>query len=71
MPHVQLPSLTVPTFSLLHGAASQAAFFKEERDVMAMSQSPWITTLHFAFQSNEYLFLVMEFIAVRMITKYA
>jgi hypothetical protein len=33
---------------------------------MAMSQSPWITTLHFAFQNRDHLFLVMEFISVRV-----
>ena len=43
---------------------AQAAFFREERDVMAMSQSPWITTLHFAFQNHDHLFLVMEFLSV-------
>jgi len=39
----------------------EAAYFREERDVMAMSESPWITTLHFAFQDTQYIYLVMEY----------
>ena len=30
---------------------------------MASSRSPWITQLHFAFQDDDFLFLVMEFVA--------
>ena len=39
----------------------EAAYFREERDVMALSESPWITTLHFAFQDTQYIYLVMEY----------
>ena len=41
----------------------QAAFYKEERDVMASSKSSWITQLQFAFQDDNFLFLVMEYVA--------
>ena len=30
---------------------------------MASSENDWITKLHFAFQDNDYLFLVMEYVA--------
>jgi serine/threonine protein kinase len=43
----------------------EAAFFREERDVMAQTTSPWLVTLHYAFQTHEHLFLVMEYIQVR------
>lgn len=44
---------------LLH--FSQITFFEEERDIMALSNSPWITKLHYAFQDSLNLYLVMEF----------
>ena len=28
----------------------KAAFFLEERDIMALGCSPWLTKLHYAFQ---------------------
>lgn len=38
------------------------AFFEEERDIMAYGHySPWITSLHYAFQDAQNLHLVMEF----------
>ncbi|XP_056336865.1 rho-associated protein kinase 2-like isoform X4 [Danio aesculapii] len=40
---------------------SDSAFFWEERDIMAFSQSPWIVQLCCAFQDEKYLYLVMEF----------
>jgi citron Rho-interacting kinase len=39
----------------------QISFFEEERDIMALSNSPWITKLHYAFQDPLNLYLVMEF----------
>jgi len=30
---------------------------------MASSQSSWVTKLHFAFQDDNFLFLVMEYVA--------
>lgn len=41
--------------------SSQITFFEEERDIMALSNSPWITKLHYAFQDSLNLYLVMEF----------
>ncbi|XP_069684092.1 citron rho-interacting kinase isoform X2 [Periplaneta americana] len=38
-----------------------AAFYEEERDIMAHASSPWITTLQYAFQDMHNLYLVMEF----------
>ncbi|XP_065663898.1 citron Rho-interacting kinase isoform X3 [Hydra vulgaris] len=37
------------------------AFFEEERDIMAFACNPWITSLQYAFQDFENLFLVMDF----------
>ncbi|XP_030627012.1 rho-associated protein kinase 2 [Chanos chanos] len=42
---------------------SDSAFFWEERDIMAFSNSPWIVQLYCAFQDEKYLYLVMEFMA--------
>ena len=39
----------------------QAAFFQEERDIMAWSTSPWLTSLTYAFMDSKCLYLVMEF----------
>ncbi|CAG0888127.1 unnamed protein product [Darwinula stevensoni] len=35
--------------------------FEEERDIMARSQSPWLTALQYAFHDNQKLHLVMEY----------
>ncbi|XP_044261577.1 citron Rho-interacting kinase [Tribolium madens] len=35
--------------------------FDTERDIMAFSSSPWITSLQYAFQDSVYLFYVMEY----------
>lgn len=35
---------------------------KEERDIMSRRSSEWITNLQYAFQDNEYLYLVMEYL---------
>ncbi|XP_054717989.1 citron Rho-interacting kinase-like [Uloborus diversus] len=37
------------------------AFYEEERDIMAKSNSPWITKLQYAFQDSLNLYLIMEF----------
>ena len=37
---------------------SDSAFFWEERDIMAHSNSEWLVQLHFAFQDNKYLYMV-------------
>ena len=52
-------SVSLPLFPpfLCH----QAAFFNEERDIMAWTTSPWLTSLHYAFQDPTSLYLVMDF----------
>lgn len=35
---------------------------REERDIMAMHKSEWITSLQYAFQDTDYLYLVMEYL---------
>lgn len=35
---------------------------REERDIMAQHKSEWITSLQYAFQDAEYLYLVMEYL---------
>lgn len=35
--------------------------FQEERNIMADSNSPWITKLQYSFQDSSYLFYVMEY----------
>ncbi len=40
---------------------SDSAFFWEERDIMAHSNSQWIVQLHYAFQDINYLYMVMEY----------
>ncbi|XP_078336277.1 citron Rho-interacting kinase-like isoform X1 [Crassostrea virginica] len=42
-------------------AQHEITFFEEERDIMAFSNSQWITKLHYAFQDSLHLYLVMEF----------
>ncbi|XP_068087036.1 citron rho-interacting kinase [Anabrus simplex] len=38
-----------------------AAFYQEERDIMAHANSPWLTMLQYSFQDMHHLYLVMEF----------
>ncbi|TRY62146.1 hypothetical protein TCAL_11305 [Tigriopus californicus] len=40
---------------------SDSAFFWEERDIMAHANSQWLVQLHFAFQDNKYLYMVMDY----------
>ncbi|GLD72002.1 serine/threonine-protein kinase MRCK beta isoform X1 [Lates japonicus] len=40
------------------GAFGETACFREERDVLVKGDSQWITTLHYAFQDDNYLMLV-------------
>ncbi|KAK7906721.1 hypothetical protein WMY93_015333 [Mugilogobius chulae] len=40
---------------------AETACFKEERDVLVKGDSQWITTLHYAFQDDNYLYLVMDY----------
>jgi len=40
---------------------SDSAFFWEERDIMAHANSEWLVQLHFAFQDDRYLYMVMDY----------
>ncbi|XP_070576625.1 serine/threonine-protein kinase MRCK alpha-like isoform X2 [Ptychodera flava] len=40
---------------------AETACFQEERDVLVYGDSRWITNLHYAFQDDEYLYLVMDY----------
>lgn len=40
----------------------QLAHVKAERDVLAGSDSPWVVSLYYSFQDEEYLYLIMEFL---------
>lgn len=40
---------------------SEAAFYWEERFIMAHAGSEWIVKLHFAFQDEKYLYMVMDY----------
>ncbi|RXM32237.1 Serine/threonine-protein kinase MRCK beta [Acipenser ruthenus] len=39
----------------------KTACFREERDVLVKGDNQWITTLHYAFQDERYLYLVMDY----------
>ncbi|KAM4529359.1 serine/threonine-protein kinase MRCK beta isoform 6-T6 [Fundulus diaphanus] len=40
---------------------AETACFREERDVLVKGDSQWITTLHYAFQDDNFLYLVMDY----------
>ncbi|KAL6095423.1 cdc42bpb [Pungitius sinensis] len=40
---------------------AETACFREERDVLVKGDSQWITTLHYAFQDDNHLYLVMDY----------
>ncbi|KAH9523079.1 Serine/threonine-protein kinase MRCK alpha, partial [Bulinus truncatus] len=40
---------------------AETACFREERDVLVYGDRRWITNLHFAFQDDNYLYLVMDY----------
>ncbi|XP_026196931.1 serine/threonine-protein kinase MRCK beta isoform X1 [Anabas testudineus] len=40
---------------------AETACFREERDVLVKGDSQWITSLHYAFQDDNYLYLVMDY----------
>uniref|UniRef100_A0A3P8Q6R2 non-specific serine/threonine protein kinase n=1 Tax=Astatotilapia calliptera TaxID=8154 RepID=A0A3P8Q6R2_ASTCA len=40
---------------------AETACFREERDVLVKGDSQWITNLHYAFQDDNYLYLVMDY----------
>jgi serine/threonine-protein kinase MRCK len=40
---------------------AETACFREERDVLVYGDHKWITNLHYAFQDDNYLYLVMDY----------
>ncbi|XP_031435563.1 serine/threonine-protein kinase MRCK alpha isoform X2 [Clupea harengus] len=40
---------------------AETACFREERDVLVNGDNQWITTLHYAFQDDNFLYLVMDY----------
>uniref|UniRef100_A0A4X2K3W4 Serine/threonine-protein kinase MRCK gamma n=1 Tax=Vombatus ursinus TaxID=29139 RepID=A0A4X2K3W4_VOMUR len=42
---------------------AETACFREERDVLVKGDGRWVTTLHWAFQDDDYLYLVMDYYA--------
>ncbi|XP_077094968.1 serine/threonine-protein kinase MRCK alpha isoform X22 [Siphateles boraxobius] len=40
---------------------AETACFREERDVLVNGDSQWITTLHYTFQDDNFLYLVMDY----------
>ncbi|XP_053515218.1 serine/threonine-protein kinase MRCK gamma isoform X1 [Artibeus jamaicensis] len=42
---------------------AETACFREERDVLVKGDGRWVTALHYAFQDEEYLYLVMDYYA--------
>ncbi|XP_044537959.1 serine/threonine-protein kinase MRCK gamma [Gracilinanus agilis] len=42
---------------------AETACFREERDVLVKGDGRWVTTLHCAFQDDDYLYLVMDYYA--------
>ena len=37
--------------------------FRAERNILALSNNPWIVDLKYSFQDNENLYLIMEYLA--------
>ncbi|UJR14847.1 hypothetical protein I4U23_001832 [Adineta vaga] len=50
---------TLSKFEMLK--RSDSAFFWEERNIMAFSNSDWIVKLHYAFQDAKNLYMIMEY----------
>ncbi|KAJ6628969.1 Citron Rho-interacting kinase [Pseudolycoriella hygida] len=47
---------------MLKSSAIATSQLKEERDIMATATSEWITSLQYAFQDKDHLYLVMEYL---------
>jgi len=41
---------------------NQVAHIRAERDVLALADNPWVVKLHFSFQDDKNLYLVMEYL---------
>ncbi|CAM4791193.1 unnamed protein product [Rotaria magnacalcarata] len=50
---------TLSKFEMLK--RSDSAFFWEERNIMAFSNSDWIVKLHYAFQDSKNLYMIMDY----------
>ncbi|GAB5583334.1 serine/threonine-protein kinase MRCK alpha isoform X12 [Prionailurus iriomotensis] len=48
-------------WEMLKRAEPETACFREERDVLVNGDNKWITTLHYAFQDDNNLYLVMDY----------
>lgn len=44
---------------------NQVGHVRAERDVLAVADNPWIVTLHYSFQDDQNLYMVMEFLPGR------
>lgn len=47
-----------------------SAFFWEERYIMAHANSDWIVKLHYAFQDNRYLYMIMDYMPGTLFLSY-
>uniref|UniRef100_G3TR99 Myotonin-protein kinase n=1 Tax=Loxodonta africana TaxID=9785 RepID=G3TR99_LOXAF len=54
----QVPPLKIMNWDM---PEKKVSCFREERDVLVNGDRRWITQLHFAFQDENYLYLVMEY----------
>lgn len=45
----------------------QVAHIRAERDALAVANNPWIVELYYSFQDDEFLYLVMEYLAGGML----
>ncbi|CAF1345811.1 unnamed protein product [Didymodactylos carnosus] len=63
---------TLSKFEMLK--RSDSAFFWEERNIMAFSNSDWIVQLHYAFQDAKNLYMIMDFMPggdlITLLTRY-
>lgn len=41
---------------------NQVAHIKAERDVLALADNPWVVKLHYSFQDEKSLYLIMEYL---------
>ncbi|CAF3799316.1 unnamed protein product [Rotaria magnacalcarata] len=63
---------TLSKFEMLK--RSDSAFFWEERNIMAFSNSDWIVKLHYAFQDAKNLYMIMDYMPggdlITLLTRY-
>ncbi len=51
----------VDLLQIIKNLQKDTACFREERNVLIRAKSPWITSLHYAFQDRSRLYLIMEY----------